>query len=224
MAMAVSEDVRIDKAGSPLPEVFADWFARRGWRPHAHQLALLEKVGAGEPALLIAPTGGGKTLAGFLPSLVDLTQAPGRRTSQIHTLYVSPLKALAVDVARNLGQPVEEMGLDIRLETRTGDTPASRRQRQRIAPPDILMTTPEQVALLLSHKDAARHFAGLRYVILDELHALVTSKRGDLLALALARLRSIAPELLAIGLSATVARPSELRAFLAPQEADSGVT
>lgn len=224
MTMAVSEDVRIDKAGSPLPEVFADWFARRGWRPHAHQLALLEKVGAGEPALLIAPTGGGKTLAGFLPSLVDLTQAPDRRTSQIHTLYVSPLRALAVDVARNLGQPVEEMGLDIRLETRTGDTPASRRQRQRIAPPDILMTTPEQVALLLSHKDAAQHFAGLRYVILDELHALVTSKRGDLLALALARLRSIAPELLAIGLSATVARPSELCAFLTPQKVDSGVT
>lgn len=222
--MALSVEATIGEAAPRLAEPFAGWFARRGWHPHAHQLALLEKVGCGEPALLIAPTGGGKTLAGFLPSLVDLTQARDRQTSQIHTLYVSPLKALAVDVARNLATPVEEMDLDIRLETRTGDTPASRRQRQRIAPPDILMTTPEQVALLLSHKDAAQNFAGLQYVILDELHALVTSKRGDLLALALARLRSIAPELLAIGLSATVARPSELRAFLARQQVDSGVT
>jgi ATP-dependent helicase Lhr and Lhr-like helicase len=116
-----------------LPEPFAGWFARRGWRPHEHQLALLEAAGAGRDALLIAPTGGGKTLAGFLPSLVDLAsrrapkkaagRAPPERATQIHTLYVSPLKALATDIARNLAEPVEEMELPIRLETRTGDTP-----------------------------------------------------------------------------------------------------
>ncbi len=222
--MALSAEAVSGPSSARLPQPFAGWFAERGWCPHEHQLALLETVGGGVPALLIAPTGGGKTLAGFLPSLVDLTQGVEPRGQQIHTLYVSPLKALAVDVARNLAAPVEEMGLDIRLETRTGDTPASRRQRQRIAPPDILMTTPEQVALLLSHKDAARTFAGLRYVVLDELHALVISKRGDLLALGLARLRRLAPDLLAVGLSATVARPTELRAFLTPQIPDSGVT
>ena len=128
-------------AEAALPEPFAGWFARRGWRPHAHQLELLELAGAGRDALLIAPTGGGKTLAGFLPSLVDLAQRPAKRKPEraMHTLYVSPLKALAVDIARNLAIPVQEMNLPIRLETRTGDTPQARRARQRIAPPDILL-------------------------------------------------------------------------------------
>ena len=150
----------------------------------------------GRDTLLIAPTGGGKTLAGFLPSLVDLARrAPKRKPeTAIHTLYVSPLKALAVDIARNLAMPVAEMELPIRLETRTGDTPPSRRARQRVLPPDILLTTPEQIALMLSHKGAAELFGSLKYVILDELHALASSKRGDLLALDLARLRTHSPE------------------------------
>src|SRR5512134_3935307 len=129
-----------------LPEPFAGWFRARGWRPHAHQLELLEHAGQGRHALLIAPTGGGKTLAGFLPSLVDLTRREARKPkarTAIHTLYVSPLKALAIDIARNLAMPVAEMDLPIKLETRTGDTPQARRARQRIAPPDILLTTPE---------------------------------------------------------------------------------
>ncbi|HSD93492.1 MAG TPA: ligase-associated DNA damage response DEXH box helicase [Methyloceanibacter sp.] len=217
--MRTSEKLKLAPAPSPgLPEPFAGWFKARGWRPHSHQLELLEHASAGRDALLIAPTGGGKTLAGFLPSLVDLAQRPAKRKPEraIHTLYVSPLKALAVDIARNLAAPVEEMDLPIRLETRTGDTPQARRARQRIAPPDILLTTPEQIALMLSHKGAAELFGSLKFVILDELHALATSKRGDLLALDLARLRAHAPGLAAIGLSATVARPYELAAFLVP--------
>ncbi|HEV7463663.1 MAG TPA: ligase-associated DNA damage response DEXH box helicase [Methyloceanibacter sp.] len=202
-----------------LPEPFASWFASRGWRPHAHQLALLNEVAAGRDALLIAPTGGGKTLAGFLPSLFDLarraTPKP-KAAATIHTLYVSPLKALATDIARNLATPIEEMGLPIMLETRTGDTPPSRRARQRVMPPDILLTTPEQIALMLSHHGAAELFGQVKCVILDELHALASSKRGDLLALDLARLRTLSPRFTAIGLSATVARPSELAAFLGP--------
>ncbi len=174
--------------------------------------------GAGRDTLLIAPTGGGKTLAGFLPSLVDLARAGAKPQAGIHTLYVSPLKALAVDIARNLTEPVAEMGLPITLETRTGDTPPSRRQRQRLSPPNILLTTPEQIALMLSHRDAASLFGSLRMVIIDELHAMASTKRGDLLALDLARLRTHAPDLTAIGLSATVARPSELAAFLVGHE------
>ena len=208
-------------AGTPveaLPEPFASWFRARGWRPHAHQLALFDLAGAGRDALLIAPTGGGKTLAGFLPSLTDLARRkPGPRPElAIHTLYVSPLKALAVDIARNLASPVAEMALPIRLETRTGDTPPSRRARQRVLPPDILLTTPEQIALMLSHKSATELFGRLKFVVLDELHALASSKRGDLLSLDLARLRTLSPSLTAIGLSATVARPYELSAFLVP--------
>ncbi|MFZ0425941.1 MAG: ligase-associated DNA damage response DEXH box helicase [Xanthobacteraceae bacterium] len=265
-----------------LPEPFRRWFASRGWNPRAHQLELLAKAQAGRSVLLIAPTGGGKTLAGFLPSLVELSgrtrsraaplaqSAPSplagegggrgsrgdehlstvahrlptptpipspqgggeeraaklrlfstgrdvRRSGGLHTLYISPLKALAVDIARNLDAPVAEMRLTIRIETRTGDTPTSKRQRQRRDPPDILLTTPEQLALLLASADAPFLFGSLRRVILDELHALVTSKRGDLLSLGLARLFRIAPGLTSIGLSATVADPDDLRRFMVPQ-------
>ncbi len=216
--MSASRSLIAEAPPEALPEPFASWFKSRGWRPHAHQLALLEQAGAGRDTLLIAPTGGGKTLAGFLPSLTDLARRPARasRETAIHTLYVSPLKALTVDIARNLATPVDEMELKIRLETRTGDTPPSRRARQRAHPPDILLTTPEQIALMLSHNSASALLGRLKFVILDELHALASSKRGDLLALDLARLRALAPELTAIGLSATVARPYELAAFLVP--------
>jgi ATP-dependent helicase Lhr and Lhr-like helicase len=220
----------------PLPEVFARWFAGRGWTPRAHQLELLAKAQAGRSVLLVAPTGGGKTLAGFLPSLVELGAvhfsprigggerrklvSAGRdirREGGLHTLYISPLKALAVDIARNLEAPIAEMGLPIRIETRTGDTPASKRQRQRRDPPEILLTTPEQLALLLASADASFLFGSLKRVILDELHALVTSKRGDLLSLGLARLFRLAPDLTSVGLSATVAEPRDLCRFMVPQ-------
>jgi ATP-dependent Lhr-like helicase len=244
--------VALDHA-APLPEPFAGWFARRGWAPREHQLELLAKARAGRSVLLIAPTGAGKTLAGFLPSLVELSAKasarsvtsrsrlqPGsglpegvsgprklistgrdiRREGGLHTLYISPLKALAVDIARNLETPVAEMALPIRVETRTGDTPASRRQRQRRDPPHILLTTPEQLALILASPDAPYLFGSLRRVVLDELHALVTSKRGDLLSLGLARLFTLAPDLTSVGLSATVAEPDDLRRFLVPQPED----
>ncbi|HVP85224.1 MAG TPA: ligase-associated DNA damage response DEXH box helicase [Rhizomicrobium sp.] len=209
------------KIDSPLPPVFADWFAAKGWSPRAHQLALIELAQAGESVLLVAPTGGGKTLAGFLPSLIDLAGThPRSRARAVHTLYISPLKALAVDVARNLETPAAEMGLNIRIETRTGDTPTSRRQRQKHLPPDILLTTPEQLSLLLSSKDAPRFFAKVQAVVLDELHALYNSKRGDLLALALSRLTTLAPQHRRIGLSATVKDPAPLQRFLVPQSPD----
>src|ERR1039458_463351 len=179
-----------------LPKVFADWFAARGWTPRRHQLAMLAAGGPRESVLLIAPTGGGKTLAGFLPSLVDLHLQP---REGLHTLYVSPLKALATDIARNLVAPVAEMGLGVRIGTRTGDPPANRRARQRAAPPQILLTTPESLAVLLSLPDAGQMFAGLTTVVMDEVHALAGGKRGDQLALCVARLGGLAPNLQAAG-------------------------
>ena len=208
-----------------LPPEVSAWFARRRWKPRAHQLALLKAAQQRRSTLLIAPTGAGKTLAGFLPSLVALGSGKQQKKGAgLFTLYVSPLKALATDVARNLIEPIEEMGLSIRTETRTGDTSIARRQRQRVKPPQILLTTPEQVALLLSHPDAPHLFADLDTIILDELHALAPSKRGDLLALDLARLRTITPDAMMVGLSATVARPSELRGYLMPQTDPDRVT
>ena len=218
---------------SLLPEPFSRWFASRGWSPREHQLELLARARAGRSVLLIAPTGAGKTLAGFLPSLVELSAPPRatptparklvsagrdiRREGGLHTLYISPLKALAVDIARNLERPVAEMRLPIRVETRTGDTPTSKRQRQRRDPPHILLSTPEQLALILASPDAPYLFGSLKRIVLDELHALVTSKRGDLLSLGLARLYTLAPGLTGVGLSATVAEPDDLRRFLVPQ-------
>ena len=189
-------------------------------RRAATSCASWPKPRRGRSALLIAPTGAGKTLAGFLPTLVELAARGRSPVPRLHTLYISPLKALSVDVARNVEIPVAEMGLPIRVETRTGDTSVGKRQRQRHAPPDILLTTPEQVALLLASADARPLFKDLRRIVLDELHALVTSKRGDLLSLGLARLRALAPGVQVVGLSATVREPDDLRRFITGRSAE----
>ncbi|MEX0284762.1 MAG: ligase-associated DNA damage response DEXH box helicase [Paracoccaceae bacterium] len=195
----------------PLPDAFDKWFATKGWSIHPHQRDMLDR--AADPAtLLIAPTGGGKTLAGFLPSLVEL--ADGTHQG-LHTLYVSPLKALAADIKRNLRTPVEEMALPIRIEDRTGDTSATRKKSQRADPPHILLTTPESLALLVSYEDAPRMFAGLSRIIVDEIHALAESKRGDQLMLALTRLQAMCSNLRRVGLSATVEDPPALAHLLA---------
>ena len=207
-------------AGAQLPDLlppkFKAWFDGRGWTARAHQLAMIEQARAGRDALLIAPTGGGKTLAGFLPSLIELAERPPANTpAGLHTLYISPLKALAVDVERNLNAPILEMGLPITAESRTGDTGLSRRQRQRVKPPEILLTTPEQLALLCAWEGARLLFESLRCVILDEIHTLHASKRGDLLALDLARLSTLAPHMRRVGLSATVDDPEVIKRWMA---------
>ncbi|MDB5664261.1 ligase-associated DNA damage response DEXH box helicase [Cypionkella sp.] len=193
-----------------LPVALLDWFAAQGWGLHPHQVAMLGR--ADQPStLLIAPTGGGKTLAGFLPSLAELADGAHKG---LHTLYISPLKALTADIRRNLRRPVEGANLPIRIEDRTGDTTYTQRRRQRADPPHILLTTPESLALLLTYEDAPRIFAGLSRVIVDEIHALAESKRGDQLMLQLARLETLSPGLRRVGLSATVEDPPALAAFL----------
>ena len=195
----------------PLPAPLAKWFAARGWSPHPHQLDMLAR--AADPALLlIAPTGGGKTLAGFMPTLAELADGTHKG---LHTLYISPLKALAADIKRNLRAPVDEMGLAVRIDDRTGDTTATRKKAQRADPPHILLTTPESLALLISYPDAPHIFKGLQRVIVDEIHALSESKRGDQLMLALSRLQALAPGLRRVGLSATVDDPGAIATFLA---------
>lgn len=196
---------------STLPAPFAKWLQTRGWDLHPHQQAMLDMADV-PSVMLIAPTGGGKTLAGFLPSLVALADGEDRG---LHTLYVSPLKALAADIKRNLRTPVDEIGLPIRIEDRTGDTSYTQKRRQRADPPHILLTTPESLALLLSYEDAPRIFKGLQRVIVDEIHALSESKRGDQLMLALSRLQTLAPDMRRVGLSATVEDPEATASLLA---------
>ncbi len=176
---------------------------------------MLDCAARGEDALLVAPTGAGKTMAGFLPVLADLATRPH---NGLHTLYVSPLKALAVDVRRNLLAPVEELGLPVRVETRTGDTPSDRKARQRADPPHILLTTPESLSLMLSYPESAVMFAELRSIVIDEVHAFASGKRGDLLALALTRLQVLAPQMRRVALSATVADPADYQRWLSPRQ------
>jgi ATP-dependent Lhr-like helicase len=194
-----------------LPPQITGWFDVRGWSIHPHQRDMLDRAAA-PCQLLIAPTGGGKTMAGFLPTLAEL--ADGAQQG-LHTLYISPLKALAADIKRNLTGPITEMGLPIRVEDRTGDTSSHTKRRQRADPPHILLTTPESLALLISYPDAGRMFAGLQRVIVDEIHALAESKRGDQLMLALSRLSTLAPGLRRVGLSATVEDPGAIARILA---------
>ena len=142
---------------------------------------MLAASDAGRHALLVADTGAGKTLAGFLPTLADF--CPSRLDGApppdgLHTLYVSPLKALAHDVQRNLLAPVEEMGLPLRIETRSGDTPSDRKKRQRARPPHVLLTTPESLSLLLSYPDSFTMFAGLRRACRWRKHGPRRSPRG----------------------------------------------
>ncbi|WP_374600629.1 ligase-associated DNA damage response DEXH box helicase [Brevundimonas sp.] len=214
-------------APATLPPLFADWFAKRGWVPRRHQLEMVAAGQAGAHALLVAPTGGGKTLAGFLPSLIDLAERGPRPTlgpgSGVHTLYLSPLKALTTDVERNLMTPIREIGLKIHVESRTGDTKQSKKQRQRENPPDILLTTPEQLALFCAWDGARDYFADLKCVVLDEVHAIWSGKRGDLLSLGLGRLQQFAPEMRRVALSATVDDPAMIADWLAPAD-DRGVT
>ena len=202
---------------APLPPEIERWFAGRGWRVRRHQAQMFAADAAGRHALLVADTGAGKTLAGFLPTLAAFCPSTTRAPPDgLHTIYVSPLKALAHDVQRNLVAPVEEMGLGLRIESRSGDTPAERKKRQRSRPPHVLLTTPESLSLLLSYPESFDLFAGLQRVVIDEVHAFATGKRGDLLALALSRLQAIAPGLRRAALSATLANPEGFREWLAP--------
>ncbi len=196
---------------TPLPPKFAAWFEAKGWTIHPHQQQMLDRA-QDQSLLLIAPTGGGKTLSGFLPSLVELANGTHQG---MHTLYVSPLKALAADIKRNLSTPISDMGLPIRVEDRTGDTTYTQKRKQRADPPHILLTTPESLALLVSYEDAPRIFKGVQRIIIDEIHALAESKRGDQLMLALSRIQTLSPNLRRVGLSATVEDPTRIATLLA---------
>ena len=205
------------------------WFEAAFAAPTPAQSLAWESIRAGRDTLVVAPTGSGKTLAAFLSAIDDLVADPVSRDTMTgpRVLYVSPLKALAVDIERNLRAPLagiqresQRLGLpvpDIRVGVRTGDTPADERRRMTTSPPDILITTPESLFLLLTSQ--ARSILGdVRTVIIDEVHALAGTKRGAHLALSLERLDVLrgSPGQ-RIGLSATVEPHAEVARFLRPQ-------
>ncbi len=218
MEMSDTETYQVEEFPK-LPVEFHNWFLLKGWQIYDHQLSLISYFKRGYSCLLIAPTGSGKTLSGFLPSLIELgsrNRLERQSKAQLHTLYISPLKALSIDVHRNLQLPINEMGLPIRCETRTGDTNQTKRNRQKMLPPDILLTTPESIELMLAWPNASSYFSNLSAIIIDEIHTVIGNKRGDLLSLSITSLRKCAPNASFIGLSATVADPFQLAKWLAP--------
>lgn len=201
-----------------LPDRIERWFDNQGWTIRPYQRRMVEQFERGRDTLLIAPTGGGKTLAGFLPSLCDLADKPADAPPALHTLYISPLRALTNDIERNLMRPVGDLDLPIEIGIRTGDTKSYQRKKQQTQPPDILLTTPESLMLLLSYDNAPDYFASLQCVVIDEMHSFTTGKRGDFTSLALARLKTLAPDHVRFGLSATVAEPDKAAAWLGPTD------
>ena len=202
-----------------------EWFAGNGWTPAEFQQTAWAAYAAGESGLIHSATGSGKSLAAWGgPLLEGLEQAAaGHQTAAgFRVLWITPLRALAGDTLDSLRTAAAGVGLDWRIEKRTGDTSGSARTRQRRRPPEALVTTPESLSLLLSYRDAARQFAPLRAVIVDEWHELIGTKRGVQLELALARLRALAPGLRTWGLSATLGNLDEARDCLLGGSARDG--
>ncbi|MFI8816321.1 DEAD/DEAH box helicase [Streptomyces sp. NPDC055082] len=205
------------------------WFAGAFSAPTAAQEGAWRAIGEGSDVLVVAPTGSGKTLAAFLASLDRLAAVPppAEAKKRCRVLYVSPLKALAVDVERNLRSPLTgirqesvRLGLpepEVRVGIRSGDTPPTERRSMVTKPPDILITTPESLFLMLT-SSAREALAGIETVILDEVHAVAGTKRGAHLAVSLERLDELLPRpARRIGLSATVRPVDEVARFLSPQ-------
>ncbi len=199
-------------SGNPVER----WFAETVGGAFAFQREAWDAQLAGRSGLIHAPTGMGKTLAAWLPSLMrwcdehpDASAWKDRKPEPLRTLWITPLRALATDTEQNLMRPVEELGLPWTVERRTGDTAQSVKQRQRARLPSALVTTPESLSVLLSYADAEQKFRGLRTVIVDEWHELMSTKRGTQTELGLARLRRWNPGLVTWGLSATLGNLEE---------------
>lgn len=221
-----------DMVGSALDSfspATRSWFAGAFSAPTAAQEGAWHAIGEGSDVLVVAPTGSGKTLAAFLAALDGLASVPppAEAKKRCRVLYVSPLKALAVDVERNLRSPLTgirqesvRLGLpepEVRVGIRSGDTPPAERRSLATRPPDILITTPESLFLMLT-SSAREALSGIETVILDEVHAVAGTKRGAHLAVSLERLDELLPRpARRIGLSATVRPVDEVARFLSPQ-------
>ena len=188
------------------------WLKKKGWSLYDHQIETLSLIKKGFDVILHAPTGGGKTIGGFMPSIDDFINN-NYKSQEFHTLYISPLKALTTDVQRNLLNPINDLKINIKVETRTSDTSTYNKAKQIKKPPNFLMTTPESFALLMARTDVINLFKNLKFVIIDELHTFFDSKRGHLLSLNVARLRSIKP-FQVIGLSATLKNTNLAKKYL----------
>lgn len=195
------------------------WFFNQGWEPHSFQRQAWRAIEKGHSGLLNAPTGFGKTFAIWFGILAhyyqyqDYRQRKGKQAA-LHAIWITPLRALSKEIHKAVSQVSTDLDLDYKIELRTGDTSLSERKNQRTKPPQALITTPESVHLLLASKGAADYFGQLAFVVVDEWHELLGSKRGVLVELALSRLKAINPKLKIWGISATIGNLSEAQEIL----------
>src|SRR5262245_39119097 len=177
----------------PFSKPVRAWFEKSFEAPTPAQARGWPAIASGEHTLICAPTGSGKTLAAFMAGIDSLSREPERLGTGVRIVYISPLKALSYDIERNLRAPLQGIGASISVGLRTGDTPQKDRQAMKRTPPDILITTPESLYLMISSQ-AREILTGVEQVIVDEIHAVAPSKRGSHLALTLERLDHLNPE------------------------------
>ena len=209
----------------------AAWFARQGWTPAPFQRTAWRHYLAGRDGLLVTPTGSGKTLAAFGGPLLQALRDPpppkkvrGQPSApRTRVLWISPLRALANDTTRALREPIAALDLPWTVAMRTGDASARDKRLSRTGQADVLVITPESLALLLSYPETGAQLQGLRAIVVDEWHELLGSKRGVLLQLCLARLRALAPDVRTWGLSATLGNLPEARDALLPHSPDAPI-
>jgi ATP-dependent Lhr-like helicase len=182
------------------------WFSQQGWKPLAFQQQTWQAQLAGNSGMIQVPTGSGKTYAATMGPIAQMLHQPAKG---LQLLYITPLRALSRDIEQSIRRPIDDMGWNLRVESRTGDTSASRKTRQLKNMPDILVTTPESLALILSYTGSRELFGSLKSVILDEWHELMSSKRGTQLELCMAHLRSLCPTLQTWAVSATLGNIQE---------------
>jgi ATP-dependent Lhr-like helicase len=203
--------VPVPNPAEPLQRV-RDWFEMRGWEPFAFQEQTWKAYLDGQSGLLNVATGAGKTYAAWMGPLAEYMAEPPSPEPKLRVLFITPLRAMTRDIERALQRPVEDLGLSMRVESRTGDTTQHQRTKQARAMPDALVTTPESAALLLARDNARELFSDLRAVIVDEWHELLSTKRGVQVELMLSRLRGMAPRMRTWALSATIANLDEAMA------------
>jgi ATP-dependent Lhr-like helicase len=196
-----------------------DWFEKKGWRPFPFQIETWKACLEGSSGLLNAPTGSGKTYALFVGAALDFLSRPEAKKPGLKLIWITPIRALSRDIKNACEACAHEMGLEWTVRIRTGDTSAAERSKQRKKAPDVLITTPESLHLLMASKGYVSYFSNLRYVVADEWHELMGSKRAVLLELALSRLKKIsAPRIW--GISATIGNLNQAMEVLLGNDAN----
>ncbi len=194
------------------------WLGAKGFEPFTFQRETWEKFGLGYSGMVVAPTGFGKTYSVFLAVITDFLNNPERYNGNLHLLWITPLRALAKDIAKAMTEAIDEIGLDWKVAVRNGDTPQAERASQTKKMPEILIITPESLQLLLAQKNNQRFFKSLKCVAIDEWHELIGSKRGVLVELALSQILSYQNSLKIWGITATIGNLDEAMEVLIPYD------